>query len=270
MQDAQGRYVEEGAPDGSAVKLAEADVDKLGDGYVLKADHTVRVSARSHKMSKSRGNVINPDDVVWQFGADSLRLYEMFMGPLKDTKVWSTRNVEGVHRFLARAFRAMESGLVDDAPSAEQLRVLHTAIKKVTIETEEMRYNTAISAMMEFVNAVTKWDSKPRAVMVPFVLLLAPYAPHLAEELWQQLGHSQSLTYEPWPEYDESLLVSDTVKLPIQVNGKLRASIEVAKGISKDDAVAAALDQENVSKQVAGKAFKKVIFVPGKILNMVV
>ncbi|KXZ41205.1 hypothetical protein GPECTOR_654g773 [Gonium pectorale] len=129
-QPGSGEWAAEGAPGAEPVKLTEADVDKRGDGYVLRADPSVRVSARAHKMSKSRGNVINPDDVVEDFGADSLRLYEMFMGPLRDTKVWSTRGVEGVHRFLARVWRLFEGGLVDEEPTREQLRLLHTTIKK--------------------------------------------------------------------------------------------------------------------------------------------
>jgi len=274
-RDEAGAVVGEEHPGAVPHRVSEAEVDKKGDGYVLKADPAVRVSARAHKMSKSRGNVINPDDVVADFGADSLRLYEMFMGPLRDTKVWSTRGVEGVHRFLARVWRACEAGLTDDAPTKEQLRALHTCIKKVTTETEEMRFNTAIAAMMEFVNAVYKWPSKPRAALRPFVLLLAPYAPHIAEELWAgvlQGGGAGTLAYEPWPAHDEALLVQDSVQLPVQVNGKVRATLEVARDIDQAGAVAAALAAPNVAKHTseAGKAVKKVIFVPGKILNLIV
>ena len=250
----------------------------------------MRVAARAHKMSKSRGNVVNPDDVVGQFGADSLRLYEMFMGPLRDTKVWSTRGVEGVHRFLARAWRAFEAGVDDAEPSREQLRLLHATIKKVTTETEEMRFNTAIAAMMEFVNGVYKWPNRPRAALRPFVLLLAPYAPHLAEELWQRTappaangngsngssanggsgGGGGTLAYEPWPEADEALLVVDTVNLPVQVNGKMRGTVEVGVAAPQDAALAAALEVGAVKKLVDGKEIKKVIYVPGKILNVIV
>ncbi|KAF8066270.1 leucine--tRNA ligase [Scenedesmus sp. PABB004] len=265
-----GRPCADDAPDATVVRVSEADVDKRGDGYVLRSDPSVRVGARAHKMSKSRGNVVNPDDVVSAYGGDSLRLYEMFMGPLRDTKVWNTRGVEGVHRFLARVYRAFEAGVSDEAPSREQLRALHGAIKKVTVETEELRFNTAIAAMMEFVNAVYKWDSRPRAALEPFVLLLSPYAPHLAEELWARLGHGASLAYEPWPEADESLLVVDTINLPVQVNGKMRGTVELGVAASQDDALAAARGLPNVAKQVEGKEVKKVIYVPGKILNLIV
>jgi len=265
-----GPPCDERAPGAVVEKVAESDVEKQGDGYVLKSDRSVRVNARAHKMSKSRGNVINPDDVVGQYGGDSLRLYEMFMGPLKETKVWSTRGVEGVHRFLARAWRAFEGGISEDEPTKDQMRALHGCIKKVTIETDEMRFNTAIAGMMEFMNAVYKWPNRPRAALEPFVLLLAPYAPHVAEELWAKLGHTESLTYAQWPQYDEALLVQDVVKLPVQINGKVRATLEVPRDIVQDDAVQAAMAAPNVAKYTDGKTIKKVIFVPGKIMNLIV
>jgi leucyl-tRNA synthetase len=283
--DSDGNYVDENAPDATAHKLTEDEVEPKGGGYVLKKDPSVAVTARAHKMSKSRGNVVNPDDVVYGYGADSLRLYEMFMGPLRETKVWNSKGVEGVHRFLARVYRLIKYGgasiapedeatfgtahITDDEPTKEQLKLLHTTIKKVTEETEEMRFNTAIAAMMEFVNAAYKWESYPRSVLKEFILLLGPYAPHLAEEMWQCLGGSDTLTYEPWPEVDESLLVESTVNLPVQVNGKVRGKIEVPKGCSQDDAMAMATSIATVSKQLDGKEVKKVIFVQDKILNIV-
>src|SRR5690554_4726494 len=180
--------------DGTASTVTEDEVEKRGDRFVLKADPEVEVEARAYKMSKSRGNVVNPDDVVQQFGADSLRLYEMFMGPLEQVKPWSTSGVEGVHRFLARVWRLATEGEVADAePTTEQLRVLHRTIQKVTDDIDGLRFNTAIAAMMEFVNAANKWASVPTSVLEPFVLLLAPFAPHLGEELWRRLGHGESL-----------------------------------------------------------------------------
>ncbi|KAI3433717.1 hypothetical protein D9Q98_003525 [Chlorella vulgaris] len=272
MQDASGAYVPDGTPGAQPLRLDPADVEPAGGGgFVLKADPSVKVTHRAHKMSKSRGNVINPDDVVWQYGADSLRLYEMFMGPLRETKVWSTKGVEGVHRFLARVYRLVtELPLTDEPPSQDQLRQLHQAIKKVTEETEEMRFNTGLAAMMEFVNGAYKWEARPRAALEPFILLLAPYAPHLAEEMWTELGHTGSLAYEPWPEADEGLLVQSSYTLPVQVNGKMRGSVEVPVETNQDDAVAAAQTIAAVSKQLDGKPIKKVIFVPNKILNLIV
>jgi leucyl-tRNA synthetase len=252
-------------------KIAAEDVTKKGDGYVLAADESVKVSARAHKMSKSRGNVVNPDDVVDEFGADSLRLYEMFMGPLRETKVWQTKGVEGCSRFLARAYRLFDPAKMTDAePSDEQLKAINACVAKVTEETEGMRFNTAIAAMMEFVNAATKWDEKPRKTLEPFVLLLGPYAPHLSEELWGMLGHEGSNAYEAWPEADTSLLVEDTVTLAVQVNGKMRGKIELAADATQADAMSSAMAQENIAKFVGDEAdIKKIIYVPGKILNVV-
>jgi leucyl-tRNA synthetase len=277
--DAEGRVVPEGTPHAVAKKLSEEDVEPKGGGYVLKSDPSVSVTARAHKMSKSRGNVVNPDDVVDGYGADSLRLYEMFMGPLRETKVWNSKGVEGVHRFLARVYRLIvEQGaaITDDEPTKDQLKMLHTCIKKVSEETEEMRFNTAIASMMEFVNAAYKWETCPRSVLKDFILLLAPYAPHLAEEMWHVLngrgsGDSmESLAYEPWPVLDESLLVESSVNLPVQVNGKVRGKIEVPKGCTQDEAMALAGAVASVAKQLDGKDIKKVIFVQDKILNIVV
>ena len=222
-------------------------------------------------MSKSRGNVINPDDIVDSFGADSLRLYEMFMGPLRDTKVWSTRGVEGVSRFLSRTWRLFTAAPLSGAePTREQMKALHECIRRVTAETEEMRYNTAIAAMMEYVNAATKWDSRPAGAMRPFVLLLSPYAPHIAEELWERLGNAESLAYHPWPECDESFLVDESVKIPVQVNGKMRGLVEVPTDATEEQVAAAALALEPVARHLGGKDIRKRIFVKGKILNLIV
>eukprot|EP00899_Mesostigma_viride_P008088 jgi/Mesvir1/17280/Mv07687-RA.3 len=207
--------VAEAAPAGTykVVKLAPTEVVKKGDGYFAASAPTVPVVSRAHKMSKSRGNVINPDDVVARYGADSLRLYEMFMGPLREVKMWSMQGVEGVFRFLGRAWRlvtvtpggdasseAASGCAVTEGPAtAEQRRVIHKMIEKVTEEIDNMRFNTAISALMEFVNAATKWEDRPREALEPFVLCLSPMAPHLAEELWSRLGHTNTLAYIPWP-----------------------------------------------------------------------
>ncbi|HMP76142.1 MAG TPA: leucine--tRNA ligase [Kiritimatiellia bacterium] len=231
----------------------------------------------NQKMSKSRGNVVNPDDVIKQYGADALRLYEMFMGPLEAVKPWSMRGVEGVFRFLNRVYRLVcdeETGALLPAvagePTVEQLRPLHAMLKKVGDDIEGLRFNTAISAMMEFVNEAQKWERRPRAILERFVLALSPLAPHLSEELWQKLGHDQSLAYEPWPAYDSALLVSDTMEIPVQVNGKLRGKIVVPVGADQDAIVAAAQADEGVQSHLAGKTLRKTIFVPGRLLNFVV
>ena len=262
----------------SGEKLSETDVTKDGDRFVWAADPAVQVEARAYKMSKSRGNVINPDDIITEYGADSLRLYEMFMGPLEQIKAWSMKGVEGVNRFLNRVWRLMideDSGAVLDAvvdrdPTREELRLLHATIKKVGDDIEGLRFNTAISEMMKFVNEATKWETRPRAVLEPFLLLLSPFAPHLAEELWSRMGNPDSLTGEVWPEYDPDLLVEDTVTYAVQVNGKLRGEMAVPRDAERDTIEAMAKEAGRVPKFIEGKSIVKVIVVPGKLVNIVV
>ena len=262
----------------AAVRMPEADLLKQGDGFVLKSHPDVRISARAFKMSKSRGNVINPDDIVKEYGADSLRLYEMFMGPLTQVKPWSMKGVEGVSRFLSRVYRlvldeetgALSPKLSDGAPTKEQLRALHAAIKKVSLDAEGMEYNTSISAMMIFVNEAQAWEKLPRSMLSTFVLLLAPFAPHLAEEMWNRLGHPDTLAREPWPTWDESYLKEDEIDIPVQVNGKLRGRIRVAADADEKTVVAAALACPEAAAFLAGKEIKKKIFIPKRMVNLVV
>lgn len=272
--DEDGKYVSsheaEGKDGYKSMTISDSGVKKKGSHFVLAADETVRVSARAHKMSKSRGNVINPDDIVKQYGADSLRLYEMFMGPLQETKVWSTRSVDGVHRFLARFWRLFEAVDHDAKPSDDQMRTLHKTIDKVTKDTEELRFNTAISAMMEFVNEATKWNTKPAAAIAPLALLLSPYAPHISEEIWSKLGHQESLAYHPWPEAEEKYLVDSTIQLPVQVMGKMKGLVVVAPSASESEVLEAALSVDKVASMVDGKSMRKVIYKPGKILNLII
>jgi len=229
----------------------------------------------NQKMSKSRGNVVNPDEMMDRFGADAVRLYEMFMGPLESTKPWSTRGVEGITRFLDRVWRLMvneEGGLSDAvvsaAPSSDQQRLLHQTIKKVTEDIEGLRFNTAISQMMVFTNDMTKAERRPRALIEPFVLLLAPFAPHLAEELWGLLGHAPSVSKQPWPRFDPALTVSDRLTIPIQINGKLRGKLEVGADATKDQVET--LAREEAGEWLQGKALKKVIYVEKKLINFVI
>jgi len=232
------------------------------------------------KMSKSLKNVINPDDVIKEFGADTLRMYEMFLGPLEAAKPWNPRDVEGIHRFLGRCYRLVVSdddsqsvrpNLADkDAKVSDEIeRALHRCIKKVTDDLDEMAFNTAISAMMIFVNEATpKADQLTRSQVERLVILLAPYAPHLAEELWSRLGNEESVTLASWPVYAEGMLVESKVEMPVQVNGKVRARITVPSDASQEDAEAAA--KEAVADHLEGKTIRKVIIVPKKVINVVV
>ena len=239
-----------------------------------------RLSARAEKMSKSRGNVVNPDDVVRDYGADALRLYEMFMGPLEATKPWSMQGVSGVANFLGRVWRLvvddraeqmqLAANVTDDEPTEEQLRVLHKTIDAVTRDIATLSFNTAIARMMEFANFFTKQQTVPRSVVEPFVLILSPFAPHLGEELWHALGHAESLAYEAWPEVDDKYLIDDTIEIPVQVNGKLRGKITVAADADKAAVEAAAKSEEKVAAQIADKTIVKSIVVPGKLVNFVV
>jgi leucyl-tRNA synthetase len=262
------------------LKLTEEQVEKQGDSFVLKENPQVRIDARAYKMSKARGNVINPDDVVKDYGADSLRLFEMFMGPLEATKPWSMSGVEGVYRFLSRVWRMAiddraESVKLADAvrdvePDRDTLRLLHRTIQKVTEDVEGLSFNTAIAAMMEFNNHLTRLTVRSKTVVKTFVLLLSPFAPHIAEELWRALGGTDTLAYETWPPFDPALTKADEIEVPVQINGKLKAKLMVPPGIDKDQLEAAALADERVKSQLEGKTVKKVIVVPGKLVNIVI
>ncbi len=251
------------------------------------------------KMSKSRGNSVNPDDILVEFGSDAFRLYEMFMGPLEMVKPWNTKGVEGVYRFLGRVWRMFidekseqefeqqltvypERGpellaalKLNDAvghsdATPEQLKVLHTCIKKVTEDMEHLRFNTAISAMMVFTNEASNWDIRPLSVMNDFMLLLAPFAPHIAEELYSKAnGDDSTLAYQPWPSHDEAYLIESTIEMAVQVNGKLRDRIQIPADMDKSDIERIAVESENVQRHTEGKNVKKVIVIPGKLVNIV-
>jgi leucyl-tRNA synthetase len=252
------------------VAVSEDDVLKSGENFVLTADASVVLESRAHKMSKSRGNVVNPDDVLSHCGADAFRLYEMFLGPLEKSKPWSTRGVEGPHRFLNRMWALLDRGVVEKEPDAEQMRLLHRTIAKVTDDIRTLRLNTAIAALMEMVNAAARWDELPRGVAEPLVLLVSPFAPHVGEELWERLGHAESLANAPWPEAREEWLKEETVEIAVQINGKLRASIRVAAGAERDDVLAAARGNERVAAHLAEIPILREVYVPGRVVNFVV
>ncbi len=221
------------------------------------------------KMSKSLGNVINPDEIIEEFGADSMRMYEMFMGPLEVSKPWSTKGLTGVHRFLDRVWRLSRREIEESGPPENLLRLLHKTIKKVTLDTDHMDFNTAISQMMIFVNELFKEKGVNRDLFEPFLLLLSPYAPHLAEELWEQVGHSPSAAEQPWPEWKEELTVDEEVTVVIQINGKVRSKIQLDAGTDSDTMQKKAMEVDRIQELLDGKTVRKVITVPDKLVNIV-
>jgi leucyl-tRNA synthetase len=242
------------------------------------------------KMSKSRNNVVNPDDIVNEFGADALRLYEMFMGPLEAVKPWQTAQVQGVVRFRDKVFQIVKrsaaasanspvydgssSGEASECPELVELtRDMHKTIKKVTRDIDSMSFNTAISALMIYTNSLSAYKGAqplPRALVENLVLLMSPIAPHCAEEFWEILGHEQSLMYHPWPCFEESHCVESNITVVIQVNGKKRGSVDVNRDVSQEMVIDMALEQEKIRKFITGKNVVKTIYVPGKIVNIVV
>jgi len=221
------------------------------------------------KMSKSRGNVINPDGVVEEYGADTLRIYEMFMGPLDKDKPWSMNGVKGVYNFLSKAFKTFSDSALYTQDDDETLKQLHKTIKKVTTDIEEMKFNTAVSQMMIFTNFCAKTKKFSKETAATFAQILQPFAPHAAEEIWEITDHSKSIATAPWPSFDEALAKDDLITMAIQVNGKTRATIEVAADISKEDFLTMAKSDERIKKHLDGKKLIKEIYVPGKISNFV-
>jgi leucyl-tRNA synthetase len=230
------------------------------------------------KMSKSRGNVVNPDKVVADYGADSMRLYEMFMGPLEVIKPWSMQGVEGVYRFLHKAWRTVvdkDTGELDKAVKESHadevtLRLLNQTIKKVGDDIESFGFNTAISQMMIFINHLSKQEIRPKSIVEKFVLVLAPFAPHIAEELWERLGHTDTLAYEPWPEYDKELIKEKEIELVVQVNGKIKDRIVVSTDADEEQIKQKALASEKVKKALDGREPRKIIVIKSRLVNIVV
>lgn len=228
------------------------------------------------KMSKSLGNVVNPDDVIREYGADSLRLFEMFMGPLEMVKPWNTRGVEGVFRFLNRIWRLFHTGegesfrLDEIEPTTEELKILHKTIQKVGEDIPNFSFNTAISQLMIFVNEFTPSDRRPKEVLETFLLLLAPFAPHIAEELWKRSGKNKSLSTEKFPEADPRYLVESEILIVVQINGKLRDEFKAPKDVSEADAISIAKNLDKIKGILDGKTIRKEIYVPGKLINLVI
>jgi leucyl-tRNA synthetase len=254
---------------------------RFEEGKALHTETEEELTGETEKMSKSRGNVIPVDVPIRHYGADTTRLYEMFMGPLEATKPWSMQGVEGISRFLNRAWRMIidesadsmqlnpKVALKDVAPNAEHLKVLHKTIQSVTQDMESLSFNTATSRLMEFVNYFTAQESRPYICMESFVLLLSPMAPHISEELWQALGHSESLAFASWPALDPKYIQESMVEIPIQVNGKIRARLKVSADATNSDMEQIALADPRVKKHLKGCSVQKVIVVPKKLVNIV-
>jgi leucyl-tRNA synthetase len=237
----------------------------------------IAVTQKIEKMSKSRFNVVNPDDIVAEYGADSLRLYEMFMGPLEMTKPWQTSAVHGMRHFLERAWRLVceddtpdSSRLVDVAPDERLLRLQHKTVRAVTEGIENLRFNTSIARLMELVNALTPMEKRPRSVVQSLVLLLAPFAPHLCEELWRVLGHGESLAYAPWPIFDPDLARDEQREYVVQLNGRIRHRIVADAEMGIDTLLALVKADPRVKELLAGKQIVKEIAIPGRLVNFVV
>ena len=234
------------------------------------------LGSNHEKMSKSKGNVVNPDDIVEQYGADTLRLYEMFMGPLDASIAWSEDGLNGAYKFVNRIWNL----IIDDEDKLRDRittindgkldKVYNQTVKKVTEDYQALHFNTAISQLMVFVNDCYKADSLPLEYVEGFVKLIAPIVPHIAEELWTKLGHVGSIAYAKWPTYDESKLVENVVEIVVQVNGKVRQHLQVAKDASREELQTLALNDDKIKQELAGKEVKKVIAVPGKLVSIVV
>lgn len=280
----EGKYTVAGSEEPvETVRLPAEQVQKAGSNWALAENVNVKIDARAYKMSKSRGNVINPDDVVNDYSADSLRMYEMFMGPLEATKPWSMKGVEGIWRFLNRAWRvvidessetmALSPTVNDGDPEKESLRVLHQTIRGVTEDIDGWRFNTAISKLMEYVNHLTPLTSRPKSLIEPFVLLLSPFAPHVAEEMWEALGHAKTLAYEPWPTFDPAYCVVDEIEVALQINNKVRSKMVVAADLDDAGLIAKAKEDARIVELTAGRKVIKEFVVAskkGKLVNFVV
>ena len=264
-----------------ATRVIEPLVEKKGDKTVLKANNAIAVDARSFKMSKSRGNVVNPDEIVSEYGADCFRLYEMYMGPLEAQKPWNTRDIVGMWRFLHGVWRNLINDNEDGTPPATPRladieipdaldRQLHRTIKKVAEDIEGLRFNTAIAELIKLNNELTKLQAVPRQLAETMALLLAPFAPHLAEELWSRFGHSESIQSIPWPKFDPAKLVESTIEVPVQVNGKLRDKLVVPAEVGEEELFSLVEASEKVKPWIEGKTIRKKLYVPKKMVNYVV
>jgi leucyl-tRNA synthetase len=273
-------YSEVEEREGKSIDPATSNLKQLSEATWFGKGSGVRLETKLDKMSKSRYNVVNPDDMCAEYGADAMRMYELFMGPLEDGVEWETTGVVGTRRFLDRAWRLLVDPETDalhrkvsedaDRSNKDLERALHAAIKKVTSAITDLRFNTAIAEMMVFVNEATKATAVPRDWFEAFVKILSPFAPHLAEEMWQRLGHRSTIAFAPWPTHDEAKLARDVLVLAVQVNGKVRSQIEVPADAAEDVIISAAKADEKVVPFIAGKPLKLAKYVKGRLVTLVV
>lgn len=245
------------------------------DAEFILEDGKYICGSQVEKMSKRYFNVVNPDDICDKYGADTFRLYEMFLGPLEDSKPWNTQGIEGSWRFLRRTWNLFindkdELALTDGEATADELRILHQTIGKVQEDIDALSFNTAVAQFMKFTNEITKLKSSKRSVLEPFLITLSPFAPHFAEELWARMGHTSSISFAAWPTYKPEYVKVNTVQYPIQINGKVRVKIDFPADLSKDEIEQEVLSHDEVKKFIGGKALRKVIVIPGRIVNLVV
>jgi len=241
--------------------------------FITGDNHLFKVKREVEKMSKSKYNVVNPDSICSQYGADSLRLYEMFLGPLEQYKPWNTAGISGVHSFLKKLWKLYVGNLgiivVDSEPSKDQLKTLHKTIKKVTEDIENFSFNTSVSTFMIAVNELAAKKCSSKKILEPLLVLIAPYAPHIAEELWERLGNKDSIATAEFPEFDPSYLVESSKSYPISFNGKMRFTMDLSLDLSREAIEEAVMANKKTQLQLEGRIPKKIIIVPGKIVNIV-
>tara|TARA_R110002049_G_scaffold115236_6_gene267113 strand:- start:5051 stop:6160 length:1110 start_codon:yes stop_codon:yes gene_type:complete len=243
--------------------------------FITEEDGTFKVTREVEKMSKSKYNVVNPDDICKQYGADTLRMYEMFLGPLEQAKPWSTAGITGVHSFLKKLWKLYHTGVdetfnvSDEAASKENIKTLHKTIKKVEEDIENFSFNTSVSTFMIAVNELSAQKCTAREILEPLIILISPYAPHIAEEIYNKLGHSGSIATAAFPKFEEKHLIESSKEYPISFNGKMRFTLELPLDMSKDDIETAVMSNEKTQHYLEGRTPKKIIIVPGKIVNIV-
>src|SRR5690606_6069594 len=243
--------------------------------FIYEEDGTFLTSREVEKMSKSKYNVVNPDDICELYGADTLRLYEMFLGPIEQSKPWNTQGLSGVYSFLKKFWKLYHNGeegaffVSEEEPTKAEMKVLHQTIKKVDEDVNNFSFNTSVSNFMIAVNELSKLNSTRRAVLEPLAVLISPYAPHIAEELWQKLGHKESISYAEFSEFDAKWLEEDAKEYPVSFNGKMRFKLELPMDLSKEEIQEAVMADERTIKQLEGRTPKNIIIVPGKIINIV-